>query len=142
MKVSPTKGVKRFGIKGKLSPRYIGPFEILSKVGSVAYRLALPPALENVHNVFHVSMLRKCMSDPAQVLELPPQQLEKDLTYVEHPMKILGTQDRRLRNRTMKFIKIQWSRHTEEEATWELEEDIRKRFPSLFLNVIEEEENM
>ena len=142
MKVSPTKGVKRFEIKGKLSPRYIGPFEILSKVGSVAYRLVLPPALENVHNVFHVSILRKCMSDPTQVLELPPQQLENDLTYIEHPVKILDTQDRRLKNRTMKFLKVQWSRHTEEEATWELEEDMRKKFLSLFLNVIEGEDDM
>ena len=68
LKVSPTKGVKRFGSKGKLSPRYIGPFEILEKVENVAYRLALPPSLENVHNVFHVSMLRKCLTDPTQTL--------------------------------------------------------------------------
>ena len=132
LKVSPTKGVKRFGIKGKLSPRYIGPFEILEKVGNVAYRLALPPSLENVHNVFHVSMLRKCLTDSTQPIELSPQQLEKDLTYVEHPIKILGIQDRKLRNRVMRFLKVQWSRHSEKEATWELEEEMKKKFPYLF----------
>ena len=77
LKVSPTKGVKRFGIKGKLSSRYIGPFEILENVENVAYRLALPPSLENVHNIFHVSMLRKCLTDSTQPIELSPQQLEK-----------------------------------------------------------------
>ena len=133
MKVSPTKGVKRFGIKGKLSPRYIGPFEILGRVGSVAYRLALPPALEGVHNVFHVSMLRKCLADLSQVIELAPQHLEKDLTYAEHPVKILDEQDRKLRNKTMKFLKVQLSRHSVEEATWELEDHLRKKFPSLFV---------
>ena len=105
LKVSPTKGIKRFGIKGKLSrikgklsPKYIGPFEILGKVGNVAYRLALPPTLEGVHDVFHISMLGKCIADPNQVIELPPQHLEKDLNYVEHPIKILDAQDDKLRN--------------------------------------------
>ena len=133
LKVSPTKGVRRFGIKGKLSPRYIGPFEILDRVGAVAYRLTLPPSLENVHNVFHVSMLRKCLIDPEQTIELPPQQqLEKDLSYAEHPIKILGIQDQKLRNRTMRFIKIQWSRHSKEEATWELESEMKKYFSQIF----------
>ena len=138
MKVSPTKGVKRFGIKGKLSPRYIGPFEILAKVGNVAYRLALPPTLEGVHNVFHISMLRKCLADPSEVIKLPPQQLEKDLSYAEHPMKILDAQERKLRNSTMRFLKVQWSRHSVDEATWEMEKDLRKNFPALFDVLIEE----
>ena len=77
LKVSPMKGVRRFGIKGKLSPRYVGPFEILERIGVVAYRLALPPSLDKVHNVFHVSMLRKCLSDPDQMVELQPLQVEK-----------------------------------------------------------------
>ena len=132
LKVSPTKGVKRFEIKGKLSPRYIGPFEILGRVGNVAYRLTLPSALEGVHNVFHVSMLRKCLADPDQVVELEPQYLEKDLSYAEHPIKILDAQDRKLRNKTLRFLKVQWSRHTLEEATWELEEQLKKNFPALF----------
>ena len=119
LKVFPTKGVKRFGIKEKLSPRYVGPFEILEKVEKIACRLSLPPSLENVHNVFHVSMLRKCLTDFIQTIELSPQQLEKDLTYAKHPIKILDKQDRKLRNRIMRFLKVQWSRHTKEEATWE-----------------------
>ena len=111
--MSPTKGIRRFGIQGKLSPRYVGPFEILERVGAVAYRLALPPTLDKVHNVFHVSMLRKCISDPDQVIELQPQQLEKDLTYAEHPIRILDAQERKLRNQKMNFLKIHWSRHSE-----------------------------
>ena len=132
LKVSPTKGVRRFGIKGKLSPRYIGPFVILGRVGNVAYRLALPPALEGVHDVFHVSMLRKCLADPDQVIELEPQHLEKDLSYAKHPTRILDAQDRKLRNKTLRFLKVQWSRHTPEEATWKLEEHLKKNFPALF----------
>jgi len=117
LKVSPTKGIRRFGIKGKLSPRYVGPFEILERIGVVAYRLALPPSLDKVHDVFHVSMLRKCLSDPDQMVELQPLQFEKDLSYTEHPIKILDVQERQLRNRTQRFLKIQWSRHSEREAT-------------------------
>ena len=97
--------VRRFGIKEKLSPKYVGQLAILERAGNVAYRLALPPFLENVHNIFHVSMLRKCHTDPTQTIELSPQQLEKDLTYAEHPIKSLGMQDRKLRNRVIKFLK-------------------------------------
>ena len=129
LKVSPTKGIRRFGIKGKLSPHYIGPFEILERIGVVAYRLALPPSLDKVHNVFHVSMLRKCLSDPDQLVELQPLQVEKDLSYAEHPIKILDVQTKQLRNRTLTFLEIQWSRHSEQEATWELQSDMKKFFP-------------
>ena len=89
LKVSPMKGVMRFGKKGKLSPRYIGPFEILEKIGKVAYRLALPPSLANVHNVFHVSMLRKYISDPSHVLSYKPLDINENLTYEEQPVKVL-----------------------------------------------------
>ena len=106
LKVSPTKGVRRFGIKEKLSPRYVGPFEILERIRVVAYRLALPPSLAKVHNVFHISMLRKCVSDPDQIVELQPLQFEKVLSYAEHPIKILDVQERQLRNRTQTFLKI------------------------------------
>ena len=138
LKVSPTKGVKRFGIKGKLSPRYIGPFEILAKVRNVAYKLALPSALEGVHNVFHISMSRKSLADPSEVIELPPQRLEKDLSYAEHPVKILDAHERKLRNSTMKFLKVQWSRRSVDEATWNLEKDLRKTLPALFEISMEE----
>ena len=77
-------------------------------------------------------MLQKCLANPSQIIELSPQQLEKDLSYAEHPVKILDTQDRKLRNSTMRFLKVQWRRHSVEEATWELEKDLRKKFSSLF----------
>ena len=126
LKVSPTKGVRRFGIKGKLSPRFVGPFKILERIGVVAYRLALPPSLDKVHNIFHVSMLRKCVSDPDQIVELQPLQFESDISYAEHPIKILDVQERQLRNRTQTFLKVQWSRHAEREVTWELKSEMRK----------------
>ncbi|KAL5548319.1 hypothetical protein UlMin_003550 [Ulmus minor] len=83
LKVAPMKGIMRFRKKGKLSPRYIGPFEILERIGKVAYKLALPPDLSAVHNVFHVSMLRKYVSDPSHVLENKPIDVREDLTYEE-----------------------------------------------------------
>ena len=98
LKISPIKGIYRFGIKGKLSPRYVGPFEILERVGKVSYKLALPPALASVHNVFHISMLRKYIPNPEDIVELEALQLEKDLTYEEYPVRILDKQDRKLRN--------------------------------------------
>ena len=95
----------------------------------VAYSLDLPPALSSVHSVFHVSMLRKFVPDPDQIIELQPIRFDKNLTYAEHPIKIFDTQERKLRNRELKFLKIQWSRHSEAEATWELESEIRKFYP-------------
>ena len=129
LKVSPTKGVRQFGIKGKLSPYFVGPFKILKRIGVIAYRLALPPSLDKVHNIFHVFMLRKCMSDPDQIVELQPLQFESDLSYAEYPINILDVQERQLRNRTQTFLKSQWSRHAEREATWELQSEMRKHFP-------------
>ena len=85
--------------------------------------------VEKVHNVFHVSMLRKCLSALDQLVELQPLQVEKDLSYAEHPIKVLDVQTRRLRNRTLTFLKIQWSRHSEREATWELKSEMEKFFP-------------
>ncbi|XP_042487945.1 uncharacterized protein LOC122068143 [Macadamia integrifolia] len=84
--VSPMKGVMRFGKKGKLSPRYVGPFEILDRIGKVAYRVTLPPALSSMHNVFHVSMLKKYVTDPSHVLGYVPLQLKEDLSYEEVPI--------------------------------------------------------
>jgi hypothetical protein len=117
------KGVKRFGIKGKLSPRYIGPFKILSKNRSVAFELELPAKLKQVHNVFHVSQLRKCLKAPEDSVTHDDLDLQADLTYEEKPVKILEENWKRLRNHAIKFCKVQWNHHSEREATWEKEED-------------------
>ena len=132
LKISPMKGVKWFGKKGKLSPRFIGPFEILDKVGPVAYRLALPPALADSHNVFHISMLRKYVSDPSHVLKYDTIALQKDLSYEERPISILDRGMKQLRSKSFPIVKVLWSNSSEREATWELEEDMQGRYPELF----------
>nr|GFC16580.1 hypothetical protein [Tanacetum cinerariifolium] len=116
LKVSPARGVRRFGIKGKLSPRFIGPFEILDRVGEVSYRLALPPQLLHVHNVFHVFLLRGYKYHPLHVVSYPLDQIRAD--YVEEPEAILDREDRVMMNKTIPFVKILWRNHPEQEATW------------------------
>jgi hypothetical protein len=122
LKVSPMKGMKRFEMKGKLAPRYIGPFPILEKCGNVAYKLELPPSLAGVNDIFHISQLKKCSKAPMDVVLPEVTPLEADLMYPEHPVKILDQKDRVTRRKTTKFFKIQWSNLTEEEATWESED--------------------
>jgi hypothetical protein len=130
LKVSPIKGVKRFGVKGKLSPRYIGPFPILEKCGNVAYKLELPPSLVGVHDIFHVSQLKKCMKAHVDVVLPDVAPLETGLSYPEHPIKILEQKSHVTRRKMIKFYKIQWSNHTEEEATWKSEDFLRSRHPN------------
>jgi hypothetical protein len=101
------KGVKRFGVKGKLAPRYIGPFPILKKCGIVAYKLDLPPSLVGVHDIFHVSQLKKCLKTPVDIVLPEVTPLEADLSYPEHPIKILDQKDRVMRRKIIKFFKIQ-----------------------------------
>ncbi|GJW67092.1 retrotransposon protein, putative, ty3-gypsy subclass [Tanacetum coccineum] len=119
----------RFGIKGKLSPRFIGPFEILERVGEVSYRLALPPQLSHVHNVFHVSLLRGYKYHHLHVVSYPFGQIREDLSYTEEPESILDRQVRVMRKKTIPFVKILWRNHPEREATWETEESIRTSYP-------------
>jgi hypothetical protein len=132
IRVSPWKGVVRFKGKKKLAPRYIGPYEVTGRVGATAYRLALPMELARLHNVFHVSMLRKYMPDPTHVLSTEPIELKEDLTYIEEPMKILDRGERILRSKVIPLVKVQWRSHGPEEATWETEEQMRKDYPHLF----------
>ena len=122
----------RFGKKGKLSSRYIGPFEILERIGKVAYRLALPPELTSVHNVFHVSMLKKYVTDPSHVLHQEPVEVHADRTDEEKPVQILAREEKTLRNKVIPLVKVLWRNHNVEEATWEREEDMRKSYPELF----------
>ena len=132
LKVSPMKGVKRFGVKGKLSLKFIGPFEILRRIGEVAYELALPPELDGVHNVFHVSQLRKYVYDPSHILSYEPLQVDETLSYEEKPLKILDQRVKELRNKSIPLVKVLWTHHGEEEATWEKESEMRSRYPHLF----------
>ncbi|KAM2491167.1 hypothetical protein PS1_042866 [Malus domestica] len=132
LKLSPWRGVVRFGKKGKLSPRYIGPYEITERIGEVAYRLELPPELSKVHNVFHVSMLRHYVSDPSHVIPPQPLEINPDLTYDEEPVTILDWKDKTLRNKTVSLVKVLWRNHSAEEATWETEDRMRDMYPRLF----------
>ncbi|XP_050113983.1 uncharacterized protein LOC126592327 [Malus sylvestris] len=132
LKLSPWRGVVRFGKRGKLSPRYIGPYVIIERVGEVAYRLELPPELSKVHNVFHVSMLRHYISDPSHVIPPQPLEINPDLTYDEEPVTILDWKDKVLRNKTVSLVKVLWRNHSAEEATWETEDRMREVYPRLF----------
>jgi hypothetical protein len=130
LRVSPTKGVQRFGIKGKLAPRYVGPFEILKVCGPVAYKICLPSQLAAIHDVFHVSQLKKCIKVPTEIIETTAIEIEPDLSYTEQPLQILDTKERATRRKTVKMYKILWNHHTEEEATWETESYLQQNFPN------------
>ncbi|XP_021764846.1 uncharacterized protein LOC110729415 [Chenopodium quinoa] len=126
------KGVMRFGKKGKLSPKYIRPYEILQRIGKVAYRLALPMDLSKVHDVFHVSQLRRYIPDKSHVLQPETVELDQSLTYEERPVKILDTKVCSTRKKDVKIVKVLWSNQETEEATWEAEDEMRKKYLELF----------
>jgi hypothetical protein len=132
LKVSPMRGLHRFKIRGKFAPRYIGPFKILVQRGEVAYQSELPPQLSDVHNVFHVSQLRKCLRVLEKKIHLEDLTVGEDLTYQEYMVKILDMSEKVTRNNHYKTCKVQWSNHTEEEATWEKEDQLKAEFPEIF----------
>jgi hypothetical protein len=132
LKVSPLRGMRRFKVKGKLSPRFIGPFRVFRRVGEMAYQLELPDNLSDVHNVFHVSQLKKCLCIPEEQLPMEEFSVQGDLTYTKYPVKILDTLTRVTRNKAIKMCKVQWSHHGEDETTWEREEELHIDFPHLF----------
>jgi hypothetical protein len=129
LRVSPMKGVYRFGIKEKLTPRYIGPYPIIDKYGPTSYQVELLAKLAGVHNMFHVSQLKRCLKPPADVVIKDTIPLEPDLTYKVYPIKVLDQQDRVTHNKTTRLYNIQWNDHSEDEATWEHEEFIRANYP-------------
>ncbi|TYK14914.1 pol protein [Cucumis melo var. makuwa] len=126
------QSVLRFERRGKLGPRFVGPFEILERIGPGAYRLALPPSLSAVHDVFHVSMLRKYVPDPSHVVDYEPQEIDENLSYTEQPVEVLTREVKMLRNREIPLVKVLWRNHRVEEATWEREDDMRAHYPELF----------
>jgi hypothetical protein len=132
LKVSPIRVTKRFGVKGKLAPRYIGPYQIQARRGEVAYQLSLPENLSAVHDVFHVSQLKKCLRVPEERLPTEDLEVQEDLTYIEKPTQILETADRVTQRTTIRMCKVKWGHHSEEEATWEREDDLRAKYPELF----------
>ena len=134
LKLSPWKGVVRFEKQGKLNPRYIGPFEIVERIGPVAYRLDLSKEFSRVHNVFHISMLRKYIPDPSHVLDTSEIELRDDLSYEEQPVQILGKEEKELRNKTISLVKVLWRNHLVEEATWKRKDQMRSQYPHLFHN--------
>jgi hypothetical protein len=135
LKVSPMKGVTRFGVKGKLTPRYVGPFLVLERCGHVAYKVLLPESLSAVHNVFHVSQLKKCLRVPEQVVDVSDVNLEHDLTYSKYPIRVLDQKDRVTRRKIIKFYKVQWNQHSEGEATWQSEDYLIEHFLSFYILV-------
>ena len=132
LKVMPKRGVVRFGKCGKLSPRFIGPFVILKRVGTVAYRLALPPSTSGIHEVFHVSMLWKYTSDPAHVVDWGQIEVDTDGTFEEGPVCIVDSRDQVLRRKTVRLVKVLWRHYGVEEYTWEHEDTMRATYPFLF----------
>ena len=128
----PNRIVVRFGKREKLSPRFIGPFEILERIGVVAYRLALPPSMSGVHEVFHVSMLRKYTPDLAHVVDWGQIEVDTNGTFEEGPVCILDSRDQVLRRKTVRLVSVLWRHYGVEESTWERDDTMRATFPFLF----------
>nr|GFA02218.1 putative reverse transcriptase domain-containing protein [Tanacetum cinerariifolium] len=126
------KRVVRFGKRGKLNPRYIGPFKVLAKVGSVSYRLELPEQLSRVHSTFHVSNLKKCLSDEPLAISLDEVHIDEKLRFVKEPIEIMDREVKRLKQSRIPIIKVRWNSRRGPEFTWEREDQFRKKYPQLF----------
>ncbi|GJX69062.1 putative reverse transcriptase domain-containing protein [Tanacetum coccineum] len=134
LKVSPWKGVVRFGKRGKLNPRYVGPFKVLAKVGKVAYKLELPQELSRVHHTFHVSNLKKCYSDEPLVMPLKGVHIDDTLQFVEEPVEIMEREIKRLKRSRIPLVKVRWNSRRGPEFTWEREDSFKEKYPHLFTN--------
>ncbi|GJY57061.1 putative reverse transcriptase domain-containing protein [Tanacetum coccineum] len=134
LKVSPWKGMIRFGKQGKLNPRYIGPFKIIAKVGTVAYRLELPEKLSRVHSTFHVSKMKKCLADEPLAIPLDEIQVDDKLNFIEEPVEIMDREVKRLKQSRIPIVKVRWNSRRGPEFTWEREDQMQKKYPHLFTN--------
>ncbi|GJX73729.1 putative reverse transcriptase domain-containing protein, partial [Tanacetum coccineum] len=132
LKVSPWKGVVRFGKRGKLNPRYVGPFKVLAKVGAITYKLELPQKLSRVHNMFHVSNLKKCYSDEPLAIPLDGLHIDDKLRFVEEPVEIMDREVKRLKQSRIPNFKVRWNSRRGPEFTWEREDQFQKKYPHLF----------
>jgi hypothetical protein len=133
LKVSPWKGIIRFGKRGKLSPRFIGPFKVLERVNQQAYRLELPPELDGIHNTFHVCYLRKCLAEEKSVIPIEDISVDPKKKMVDEPVEIIGRKQKKLRNKLIDLVLIKWKHNNGESLTWETESVMRDRYPHLFV---------
>ncbi|KAI3696885.1 hypothetical protein L6452_29480 [Arctium lappa] len=133
LKVSPWKGIIRFGKRGKLSPRFLGPFKVLKRIGLQAYQLELPPELSRIHNTFHVCYLRKCLAVEDNAIPLSELRVDEGNRCVEEPDAILERKTKKLRHKEVTLVKVQWKHHRGANVTWESEEDMKRRYPHLFV---------
>ena len=134
LKVSPWKGVIRFGKRGKLNPRYIGPFKILERIGPVAYQLQLPQELKSVHDVFHVCNLKKCLSEETLAIPLEEIKIENRLRFIEKPVEIMDREVKRLKHSRIPIVKVRWDSRRGPEFTWEREDEFKTKYPHLFVS--------
>nr|GEZ23516.1 putative reverse transcriptase domain-containing protein [Tanacetum cinerariifolium] len=132
LKVSPWKGVVHFSKRGKLNPRYIGPFKLLAKVETIAYRLELPKQLSRVYSTFHVSNMKKCLSDEPLAISLDEVYINDKLRFVEEPVEVIDHEVKRLKQSCIPIIKVRWNSRRGHEFTWEREDQFRKKYPQLF----------
>ncbi|GJR14937.1 retrovirus-related pol polyprotein from transposon TNT 1-94 [Tanacetum coccineum] len=135
LKISPRKGIIRFGKRGKLNPRYIGPFKILKRVSPVAYKLELPEELSNVHSTFYVSNLKKYISDESLIIPMKELRLDDKLNFMEEPVDIMDREVKQLKQNRIPKVKVRWSSKRGPEFTWEREDQIRAKYPHLFSNI-------
>jgi hypothetical protein len=134
LKVSPWKGTIRFGKRGKLSPRYKGPFRVTERIGSVAYRLELPEELQRIHDVFHVLNLRKCLSDKTLKTPLEDIQVDEILSFKEEPVEVMELKVKKLRKKKVVIVKVRWNAKRGLEFTWEPEAEMRRKYLQLFMD--------
>jgi hypothetical protein len=142
LKVAPWKGIIRFGKRGKLNPRYVGPFEIISRIGPVAYKLKLPQELSGIHDKFHVSNLKKCLADRNLIIPLEDVRLDNRLHFIEEPIEIMDKEVKKLKRSRIPIVMVRWNSKRGPEFTWEREDQMKLKYPHLFQRDPPKEDNI